>query len=151
MKLIIVLLSTILITSARAQLREVPNPSTGVAMGLSGGYSSKECMIGTLSLGAMVKGNHHLSINLTALSDIKNPEIPSIGEVRIGHFFSTWEFYGGAAYHLAGSDHKVYSNPNTGLRPAVGVIKHFTSSPWTLSAGMSGRIFSLQLGLFGVK
>ena len=108
-------------------------------------------MTGTLSLGAMFETKNHVSMNMVLLSELKNSDIPSIFEARIGHFFNTFELYGGAGYHIAGSDNKIAANPNTGLRPAFGVIKHFTSSPWTLSAGMSGKILSLQLGLFGVR
>ena len=151
MKLITTLLFILLSFAARSQSYDVPNPPTGLAMGLSGGYSSKQCMIGTFSLGAMLETNNHVSVNMVILSELKKSDIPSIGEARVGHLFSTWELYGGVGYHLAGSDSKIASNPNTGLRPAFGVIKHFNTSPWTVSAGMSGGIFSLQLGLFGVR
>lgn len=151
MKLTATLLFTLLAIAARCQSYDQPDPETGVAMGLSGGYSSKQCMIGTLSVGAMLETKNHVSMNMVILSELKNADIPSIFEARIGHFFSTIELYGGVGYHLAGSDNKIGANPNTGIRPAFGVIKHFTSSPWTLSAGMSGKIFSLQLGLFGVR
>ncbi|MCW3112427.1 MAG: hypothetical protein JWR18_823 [Segetibacter sp.] len=151
MKLTTTVLFTLLSLAAHSQSYDVPNPTTGVAMGLSGGYSSKQCMIGTLSIGAMFQTTNHVSVNMTILSEMKRPDIPSIGEVRLGHFLSTWELYGGLGYHLAGTDNKIASNTNTGFRPALGIIKHFNSSPWTLSAGMSGKIFSLQLGLFGVR
>jgi hypothetical protein len=151
MKLTTTLLFTLLAIAARCQSYGQPDPETGVAMGLSGGYSSKQCMIGTLSIGAMFETKNHVSMNMGILSDVKNADIPSIFEARIGHFFNTIELYGGAGYHIAGSDNKIAANPNTGIRPALGVIKHFNSSPWTLSAGMSGKIFSLQLGLFGVR
>jgi hypothetical protein len=151
MKLTTSLLFTLFSIAARAQSYEVPNPPTGLAMSLSGGYSSKECMIGTFSIGAMLETNNHVSVNMIILSELKKSDVPSIGEARIGHLFNTWELYGGVGYHLAGSDNKIASNPNTGIRPAFGVIKHFNSSPWTVSAGMSGKMFSLQLGLFGVR
>lgn len=127
------------------------NPETGVAMGISGGYSSKQCMVGTFTVGAMLPSQNHVSMNMVILSELKNKDIPSIFETRIGHVFNTWELYGGAGYHIAGSDGKIATNPNTGIRPAYGMIKHFYNSPWTLSAGMSGKIFSLQVGLFGVR
>jgi hypothetical protein len=150
MKWITFLLLTLLTNAVRSQSNE-PNPETGVAMGLSGGYSNKNCMIGTFSIGAMLQTRYHVSMNLTILSQMDRVDIPSIGEARVGRFFSTYELYGGMAYHLAGSDNKISSNPNTGFRPAFGVIKHFTSSPWTIGAGMSGKVFSLQLGLFAVR
>lgn len=151
MKLTTTVLFTLLGLAGHSQSYDVANPSTGVAMGLSGGYSSKESIIATLSVGAMFQTVNHVSLNMTILSEMKSPNIPSIGEVRWGHFISTWELYGGLGYHIAGTDNKIASNPNTGFRPCLGIIKHFESSPWTLSAGMSGKIFSLQLGLFGVR
>lgn len=151
MRLSKVLVFSLISVAARAQSHTILNPSSGVAMGLSGGYSSKECMIGNLSIGAILETNNHVSVNMTILSQLKNVDIPTIGEARIGHLFNTWEIYSGVGYHLAGTDNKIASNPNTGLRPALGVIKHFNSAPWTITAGMSGRIFSVQLGLFGVR
>lgn len=151
MKLTISLLFIMLGIAAHSQSNYQPNVETGVAMGLSGGYSTKQCMIGTLSAGAMLATNNHISMNMVILSELKNKDIPSIFEARVGHFFNTIELYGGAGYHIAGSDNKISSNPNTGIRPAFGVVKHFLSSPWTVSAGMSGKIVSLQLGLFGVR
>lgn len=151
MKFTTVLLFLILSLTARSQSYNELNRETGVAMGLSGGYSSKQSMIGTLSAGAILGTNNHVSLNMVILSQLRNADMPSIGEARVGHFFHTVELYGGLGYHVAGSDNKIRSNPNTGIRPAVGIIKHFTSSPWTISASMSGNIFSLQLGLFGVK
>ena len=151
MKFTTTLLLTLISFAANSQSYDVPNPSTGLAMSLSGGYCSKECMIGTFSVGGMLKTNTHVSVAMIILSELKKSDVPSIGEARVGHLFNTWEVYGGVGYHLAGSDNKMYSNPNTGIRPALGVIKHFKSSPWIVSAGMSGRIFSIQLGLFGVR
>lgn len=151
MKIITFPLFILLTFAAKSQSYDTPNAASGVAMGLSGGYSTKQSVIGTLSIGAMVKTRTHLSLNVILLGNTKNSEIPSIGEARVGHFFSTWEVYGGAGYHVAGSDNKIASHPNTGIRPALGIIKHFTSSPWTISAGMSGQILSIQIGLFGVK
>jgi hypothetical protein len=120
-------------------------------MGLSGGYSSKQSLIGSFSVGAMLPGNNHVSLNMILLTPLNQADRPTIGEARIGHFFNTWELYGGAGYHVAGSDNKILTNPNTGFRPAFGVMKHFNSSPWTVSAGMSGKIASIQIGLFGVR
>ncbi|MDQ6815440.1 MAG: hypothetical protein M3040_17030 [Bacteroidota bacterium] len=151
MKLTTALFFILLSFAAHSQSYDVPNPSTGLAMGLSGGYASTESMIGTFSIGAMLETNNHVSVNMILLNELQKTDVPSIGEARIGHLFSTWEFYGGVGYHLAGSDNKISSNPNTGIRPALGIIKHFNSSPWTISASMSGKIFSLQLGLFGVR
>ncbi|HEX8278412.1 MAG TPA: hypothetical protein VF540_06935 [Segetibacter sp.] len=147
----IIVALTLLASTARSQSYYQPNAETGIAMGLSGGYSSKQCMIGTLSLGAMFPARTHFSTNIIILSEIKNPDVPSIFEARVGHVFNTTELYGGAGYHIAGSDNKIAANPNSGIRPAFGVIQHFRRSPWTISAGMSGKIFSLQLGLFGVR
>lgn len=152
MKLIpIILLFTLVCFTARSQSYYQPNAETGIAMGLSGGYSSKQCPIGTLSLGAMFPAQMHFSTNIIILSEIKNPDVPSIFEARLGHVFNTIELYGGAGYHIAGTDNKIATNPNSGIRPAFGIIRHFRSSPWTISAGMSGKVFSLQLGLFGVR
>jgi hypothetical protein len=148
---LIILLFTLPGFAARSQSYYQPNPETGVAMGLSGGYSSKQCMAATLSVGAMLPLQNHISINMVVLSELKNRDIPSIFEARMGHIFNTIELYGGAGYHIAGSDNKIAANTNTGIRPSFGVMKHFYSSPWTISANMSGTIFSLQIGLFGVR
>jgi hypothetical protein len=151
MKFITISIFVLISFKVQAQFSPAANVVTGVAMGLSGGYSSKQSPIGTLSIGAMLHTNNHLSLNMVLLGNTKNAETPSIAEARIGHFFNTWELYGGVGYHIAGADDKIASNPNTGIRPAMGIIKHFTSSPWTISAGASGKIFSLQIGLFGVR
>jgi hypothetical protein len=151
MKLTTALFFTLFSFAAHSQSYDVPNPPTGLAMGISGGYSSSESIIGTFSVGAMLANKTHVSINMILLAALQKSDIPTIGEARLGHLFGTWELYGGVGYHLAGSDDKIVSNPNTGIRPALGLIKHFPSSPWTVSAGMSGNIFSLQLGLFGVR
>jgi hypothetical protein len=151
MKFISFIVFIVISSKAAAQFYDNANVATGVAMGLSGGYSSKQSAIGTLSVGAMLATNNHLSLNMVLLGNTKNAEIPSIAEARVGHFFSTWELYGGVGYHIAGADDKITTNPNTGIRPALGITKHFTSSPWTISAGASGKIFSLQIGLFGVR
>ena len=151
MKFILILLYVGIVTAAYSQSYNERDRETGVAMGLSGGYSSKQCMIGTLSVGAMLPAYNHLSVNMVVLSALKNADIPSIFEARIAHVFATFELYGGAGYHIAGADNKIASNPNTGIRAAYGIIKHFYNSPWTVSAGMSGNIFSLQIGLFGVR
>ncbi|WP_297818525.1 hypothetical protein [Segetibacter sp.] len=151
MKFLSVSFFILLSFAAMSQSYNTRNASSGVAMGLSGGYSTKQSVIGTLSIGAILKTNNHLSLNIILLGNTKNLETPSIAEARVGHFFSTWQVYGGAGYHIAGSDNKIASHPNTGIRPALGVIKHFRSSPWTISAAASGKIVSLQIGLFGVK
>ena len=147
----LLLLFTCISLASKAQSYYQPNPETGIAMGLSGGYSSKQSMLGTLSIGVMVPTKNHISMNMVILSDIRNSDIPSIFEARYGHVFNSLEIYGGAGYHIAGGDSKISLNPATGFRPAYGVIKHFSNSPWILSAGMSGNIFALQVGLFGVR
>ena len=151
MKLTITLLFTIISLASWSQYNNASDRSTGVAMGLSGGYSSKQSVIASYSLGAMLPTSTHLSINMIVLSELKKSDLPSIGEVRVGQVFNTWEVYGGAGYHIAGSDSKIATNPNTGIRPALGLIKYFNNSPWTVSASMSGNIFSLQVGLFGIR
>lgn len=148
---LIILLFTIITQTVNAQSFNTPNRETGIAMGLSGGYSSKQCVIGTLSIGAMLSSQNLVSMNMVVLSEIKNPNIPTIFEGRVAHFFNTIELYGGAGYHIAGSDNKIATNPNTGIKPALGVVKHFQSSPWTVGAGLSGTIFSIQVGLFGIR
>jgi hypothetical protein len=151
MKFTTTLLFALISIVSRSQSCNIPNVATGVAMGLSGGYSSRQSIIGAYSLGAMLPTNTHISLNMVILSELKKSDIPSIGEVRVGQVFDAWELYGGIGYHLAGSDNKIITNSNTGIRPALGVIKYFNNSPWTISAAMSGNIFSLQLGLFGVR
>lgn len=148
---LIILLLIVFAPIVKSQSYSKPDRETGVAMGLSGGYSSKQCFVGTLSVGAMLPAQNLISMNMIVLSETKNPDIPTIFEGRIAHFFNTLEFYGGAGYHLASSENKIGSNPNSGVKPAYGVIKHFQSSPWTVAVSMSGSIFSLQVGLFGVK
>jgi hypothetical protein len=151
MKLFITLLVTMISITARSQSYNEPCTGTGVAMGLSGGYSSVHSMIGTYSVGAMLATKTHVSLNMVVLSELKRSDVPTIGEMRVGQLFNTWELYGGVGYHVAGSDGKISTNPHTGIRPALGVTKYFNNSPWTLSASMSGKVFSLQLGLFGVR
>ena len=151
MKFATLVLFTLITHSVFAQSYDTRNAETGFAMGVSGGYSSKQCVVANLSAGAMLLDQNHVSVNMVILGSVKNPDIPSIFEGRIGHIFNTLEVFGGAAYHIAGSDGKISSNINTGIRPAYGVIKHFYNSSFTLSAQMSGKIFSFQVGIFGVR
>ncbi|MGI8636501.1 MAG: hypothetical protein ACR2KZ_13980 [Segetibacter sp.] len=151
MKLTAAVLFTLISFASWSQHNSAADRTTGVAMGLSGGYSSKQSVIASYSIGAMLPTSTHLSVSMIVLSELKKSDMPSIGEVRAGQVLNTWEVYGGFGYHIAGSDNKISTNPNTGLRPALGIIKYFKSSPWTLSATMSGNIFSLQLGLFGIR
>lgn len=151
MKLTAILLFTLICFTSKAQSFNEPSIGTGVAMGLSGGYSSMHSMIGTYSVGAMLPSRTHISMNMVVLSELKRSDVPTIGEIRVGQLFNTWEFHGGVGYHIAGSDGKITTNPNSGIKPALGVTKYFNNSPWTLSAAMSGKVFSIQLGLFGVR
>lgn len=147
-----VLLFTILSTTGHSQSRSREDAETGgIGMGLSGGYSSKQRAVGTLTLGVILPARTQFSMNMTVLSGLRSRDIPSIFESRVSHFFNTVEIYGGAAYHIAGSDNKITANPNSGLKAAFGIVKHFYRLPWTIAAGMSGNIFSVQLGVFSVR
>lgn len=150
MKTLTILLLILLSERAMSQDYNLTGTEHGIAMGLTGGISSKQSVIGTLSLGTMFRANH-LSMNMLVLSEIRNPDVPTIFEGRFGHVFNTVELYAGAGYHIAGTDNKITSNPNTGLRPGFGIIKYFNNSPWIISAGMSGSLFSLQVGVFGIR
>jgi hypothetical protein len=125
---------------------------TGVAAGISGGYSSKNCTIGNLSLGWMFKKQNHVSINLQVLGKIDAADIPVIGEARFGHSFGAVELYGGLGYHYASSDGEKFINDYVnGWKPGYGIIFKFPQTPFTVSAAMSGKIFSIQAGIFGVR
>lgn len=156
MKLIFSLLF-ILVISATCRSQKsyyIPNAQTGVAVGLSGGYSSKNSAIGNFSIGAMVKGLNHLSANLQLFGNANKANVPVIGEARIGHVFGTVELYGGYGYHYAGTDYAHDAGIpqfKNGFKPAYGVIKHFYNSLWTIGAGMSDKTFSVQAGIFVIR
>ena len=140
--------------SSYGQSHYLPNEETGVAVGLTGGYSSKKSFIGNFSLGAMIKGKSHISINLQGFSDPSAVNVPIIGEGRIGHMLGTVEVYAGYGYHYAGNEYDYkqgYLQFRNGFRPAYGVVKHFDNSMWTVGAGMSGKIFSLQIGILVIR
>ena len=142
------------ITPGNAQSYFRPNEETGVAIGVTGGFSSKNSLIGNFSLGAMIKGKSHLSINLQAFSNASEVNVPVIAEGRMGYMLGTVEIYGGAGYHYAGNeyDHQEgYFQFKNGFRPTYGAIKHFNNSLWTVGAGMSGKTFSVQIGIFAVR
>ncbi|MDB5249411.1 MAG: hypothetical protein JWQ40_3805 [Segetibacter sp.] len=156
MKLIVSLLFIlgISITASKAQGRFQPNEETGVAVGLTGGYSSKMSAVGNFSVGAMVKNLNHFSINLQLFGNASAVNVPVIGEARVGHVFGTVEIYGGYGYHYAGTDHAHEEGVvefKSGFKPAFGIVKHFYQSLWTVGAGMSGNTFSLQVGIFAVR
>ena len=150
MKLTAFILFTMISACAHAQ--NYLDQETGVAAGVSAGYSSKQCLIGTLTMGAMFAHHNHVSINLTALGKQSDSDIPAIGEFRIGHGFNNIEIYGGVAYHYASSDgEKFISQHINGWKPAAGIVFKFPETPYTISAGFSGNIYSIQLGIFGVR
>jgi len=140
--------------TSNAQSHFLPNEETGVAVGLTAGYSSKSSFVGNFSIGAMLKDQNHLSVNLQLFNNANRPNVPVIGEGRIGHVFGTVEVYGGCGYHYAGNNYshepRIFEFKN-GFRPAYGVIKHFDQSLWTVGAGMSGNTFSIQIGIFAVR
>src|SRR4051812_7821842 len=125
---------------------------TGIAMGLSGGYSSKGCVIGNLSVGEQFKGQNHVSINLQVLGKIAATDVPVIGEVRLGHGFGVFEPYIGVGYHYGSSDaDKPLRKQVNGWKPALGILLKIPDTHFTISTGMSGNIFSVQVGVFGVR
>jgi hypothetical protein len=151
MKRILLFLTLLVLTASSKAQRFFPPAETGVAVGLSGGFASNNCFVANYGLGTMLHGQNHLSLNLEIFSKIRSSDIPSIFEARMGHSFSGFEVYGGAGYHMLGHDGSKIVSAKEGIKPAYGVIKHFDNSIWTVGAGMSGSIFSLQLGIFGIR
>jgi|GEM_PF-6259906 len=151
MRLIAFVACIIVSIAARSQ-RYQPDNKTGVAAGISAGYSSKQCVIGNMSVGAMLAHHNHVSVNLTAFTKIRDAATPVVAEGRIGHVFTCIELYAGYGFHYASSDGEKYiSDRVNGWKPAAGIVLKLPQTPWTISAAMSGNIFSLQLGLFGVR
>jgi len=141
-------------TTTWAQGHYRPDSETGVAVGLSGGYSSRNALIGNFSVGAMLLNQNHLSANLQLFSNANDVNVPVIAEARLGHVFGTVELYGGAGYHYAGTDFAHQDGIpqfKNGFKPAYGILKHFYNSAWTVGAGMSGNTFSVQIGIFAVR
>ena len=151
MRSAVILLFTLITLNARAQSKGSQKKETGVAVGLSGGYASIKSIVGNYTIGAMLKSKNHISANLEVFGKFSNSDVPVIGELRMGHLFKTIELYAGYGYHCASTDGDKNISDINGLKPAFGVIKYFYKTPLAISAGMSGKIFSVQLGIFGVR
>ena len=152
MKYVVTLFFTLMVYGAEAQSGFSSRKETGVAVGLSGGYSSIKSVVGNYSIGAMLNHQNHISVNLEVFSKASHSDVPVIGELRMGHVFETIELYAGYGYHCASTDgYKSAGDKVNGFKPAFGVIKYFYNKPFSVSAGMSGKIFSIQLGIFGVR
>lgn len=148
----LVTITTLLLTISCKAQRLFQEKENGLAVGMSGGYSNKNCTIGNISLGAQLPDRNHLSFNLVILGKLLDGDIPAIGEVRIGHQFGPLELYGGYGYHYAGHDANGMYNANiNGWKPAWGCIFRVPDTPFTISPSISGKIFSIQVGIFAIR
>lgn len=130
----------------------------------SAGYASNKYLVGHLGIGA-AKGNFNATINLSAFA-INKRDVPAIFDLRLGYTIKGFEIFAGPAYHYAGeniakdekdptSQYAAYcketykTNPNNGIRPAFGLIRHF--GVFSLGFYGSGSIYSFQIGLMSKK
>ncbi len=135
------------------------NEESGIAVGLGGGYASNQRVTGSYSVGTQLKNNwmsgkDHLSANLQIFSNTSMVGTPVIFEARAGHVFNNLiEIYGGYGYHMLKSDAASIKSSQlaSSFKPAYGIMKRFDRSWWTVSAGVSGNIFSVQLGMLVIR
>lgn len=135
------------------------NEETGVAVSLSGGYASNQRATGSFSLGAQVRdnwfsGQNHISADMQVFSDPGKVGTPAIFECRIGHVFNDIvEIYAGYGYHKSKTDAVEMKSRgfDSGLKPAFGIVKRSVNSWWIISAGMSGNICSVKLGIMAIR
>ena len=148
-----------LISLAASSQCTMRNEESGIAVGLSGGYASNQLLTGNFSIGAqfadkIFSGQNHFSVNLQIFSNPSKVGTPVVFEGRLGHVINnTLEIYGGYGYHKAKTDASENKSGGfaSGFKPAYGIIKKSKNSWWTVAAGMSGNVFSLQLGIFAIR
>jgi hypothetical protein len=122
-----------------------------VGAGLSAGISSKNAAVGSALISVQPSNNIVLyPVTITIHSKMSNPTMPVIFEPRIGYKLNTWEVYGGYGYHFAGQDNKPQYKQYQGFKPGAGIIKHL-GRVLIVTAGISGKVATLQLGIFTSK
>lgn len=120
-------------------------------IGISAGYSSLGCLIGEGYGGLQLNEKVFTGISMKVHSKSSNTDYPIIFEPRLGYrFIESLELYGGVGYHTSSTDIKKSDKPSP-YNIGAGLIYHFKESPVVISAGVSGKIYSVQIGIFGVK
>lgn len=117
-----------------------------VGMGMAGGYSSKKSVIGEIYIKKQFTSNLTTSASFQIHANSSNPAVPKIFELREGYKYKFIEPYIGLGYHFAGQDSKQEYNQYKGVKPAYGVTGYYKD--FTLSASMSGNVFTAKLGVY---
>lgn len=126
--------------------QEQPKMGAGLMMG----YSSKKSLIGEMYFGFRIANNVNLyPICMKLHGYMSDVDMPVIYESKLSYRINSWEVYAGPAYHFIYMDNKEMFRKHGGLQPAAGIMYHINKV--VISAGMSGEVYSVQLGFFNFK
>lgn len=123
--------------------------SSQIGAGFNIGYSSRNAP--TIELMTAVKLSKKVTMYPVNIKAHLSREVakPAIIESRLSYKILSFELYGGYGYHISSMDNDKIRQQYGGFKPGYGLIKHF-GKIYT-AAGMSGSIFTVQIGLFGFK